>query len=304
MSRLRLGEILVQAGVLEQSALDRALQEQRRWGRGPLGQYLVQLGLVSEEMIVRALSKQCNIPAVALDPERLELSAARFVPDDICQRHRLVCFKVDRERRFLDVAMADPASLDAVDEVRVATRYNVRPYFALPSAIERALVRVFEGAPSLGSLPVGRPGAPGLERAAEPVATRPASDRDISFDEVSLAEVGALDLLSAAETAAPGGWSGGASARPGAGAPLRGQQPVVAPPAVGALGRGPDGAEGAMGPSSAEHPSAALGRDDRGVQVAQLERQLRAQTDRLTMLLQILRTKGMLNGDDLSRLGG
>ncbi|MBK8481622.1 MAG: hypothetical protein IPL40_10655 [Proteobacteria bacterium] len=301
MSRLRLGEILIQAGVLEPAGLERALQEQRRWGRGPLGQYLVQLGLVSEEMIVRALSRQFNIPAVALDPELIDLGAARFIPDDICQRHRLVCIKVDRERRFLDVAMADPASLDAVDEVRVATRYNVRPYFALPSAIERALGRVYEGVAPLGALAPAS-GAREFERGSAATAPRLLGRKEISFDEVSVGEIGALDVVGALEGPAPIALPAGlAPGGPGRSAP----QPKSPPTA--AMAGGASRALGADPP--APHPrspgelAAGSPQDDHGAQLAQLERQLRAQSDRFSMLLQLLRSKGMLSGDDLSRLG-
>lgn len=303
MSRLRLGEILIQAGVLDRAGLDRALQEQRRWGRGQLGQYLVQLGLVSEEMIVRALSMQCNIPAVALDPERVDLNAVRFIPDDICQRHRLVCIKVDRERRFLDVAMCDPASLDAVDEVRVATRYNVRPYFAMPSAIERTLGRAYDAAMPLGALPAGA-GASAAERAGGPAAPLVVGRHEISFDEVSLAEVGALELESATEAPRSPGSPLRIGASPSGGAPpLGGRPPTAAAPPV-AAGRATRSEQPADGAWSSEDASAALARDDRGAQLAQLERQLRAQGDRFSMLLQMLRAKGMLSGEDLSRLGG
>ncbi len=144
MAKERLGEILIKAGLLDQAGLRRALNEQERWG-GPLGQYLVQMELISEETLVRALSTQYKLPAVALDPPRLNLEEARRVPQEICERNRLICFRCDDSKNFLDVAMADPSSLDAIDEVRVATRRNVRPFFAAPSAIETAIKHVFYG---------------------------------------------------------------------------------------------------------------------------------------------------------------
>lgn len=144
MARERLGDILIKAGLLDEAGLRRALNEQQRWG-GPLGQYLVQMELISEETLVRALSTQYKLPAVALDPPRLSIKVARQIPQEICERNRLVCFRADESKNFLDVAMADPASLDAIDEVRVATRRNVRPFFAAPSAIDEAIKFVFYG---------------------------------------------------------------------------------------------------------------------------------------------------------------
>jgi hypothetical protein len=144
MARERLGDILKKAGLLDEGGLRRALNEQQRWG-GPLGQYLVQMELISEETLVRALSTQYKLPAVALDPPRLNPADAARIPQEICERNRLICFRSDDAKNFLDVAMADPSSLDAIDEVRVATRRNVRPFFAAPSAIDEAIKFVFYG---------------------------------------------------------------------------------------------------------------------------------------------------------------
>lgn len=142
MARERLGDILIKAGLLTQEGLDRALEEQMRWG-GPLGQYLIQLEIISEETLVRALSTQYRIPAVALDPPKLVEAIAKRIPQDICERNRLVCFRADDSTNFLDVAMADPSSLDAIDEVRIATHRNVRPFFAAPSAIDKCIEFIF-----------------------------------------------------------------------------------------------------------------------------------------------------------------
>ncbi|PID38849.1 MAG: hypothetical protein CSA65_01975 [Proteobacteria bacterium] len=144
MARERLGDILKKAGLLDEAGLRRALNEQQRWG-GPLGQYLVQMELITEETLVRALSTQYKLPAVALDPPRLNVADARQIPQEICERNHVICFRSDDSKNFLDVAMADPSSLDAIDEVRVVTRRNVRPFFAAPSAIDEAIKVVFYG---------------------------------------------------------------------------------------------------------------------------------------------------------------
>ena len=59
--RIRLGELLVRAGVLDEYKLNAALAEQQRWG-GRLGRVLVDMGFVSEEILVKALSKQLAVP--------------------------------------------------------------------------------------------------------------------------------------------------------------------------------------------------------------------------------------------------
>jgi hypothetical protein len=149
MARERLGDILIKAGLLDELGLQRALNEQQRWG-GQLGRYLVELGLITEETLVRALSTQYKVPAVALDPHRMDVKVGKFIPRDICERNGLICFRADTEKKFLDVAMGDPSNLDAIDEVRVATKFNVRPHIAAPTVIDKAISFVFYGEMSIG----------------------------------------------------------------------------------------------------------------------------------------------------------
>lgn len=144
MPKEPLGEILIRAGLLDQTDLQRALKEQQRWG-GPLGRYLVDLNLIDEEILVRALSTQYKIPAVALDPAQMNIEVAKLIPKEICERYRLICFRSDPQKNFLDVAIVDPSSMDAINEVRIITGRQIRPYIAGPATIDRAITHVFYG---------------------------------------------------------------------------------------------------------------------------------------------------------------
>ena len=138
MARKRLGEILIQAGVLDEGKLRAALNEQRRWG-GPLGRILVDMKLVSEEAMVQALSQQLNFPTVTLDQLRIRNEVLDLLPAELAEQHSAIPFNV--QGKFLDVAMADPTNLGIIDELRIRTRLNVRPYLAGPKSIERALAK-------------------------------------------------------------------------------------------------------------------------------------------------------------------
>src|SRR5262249_6672065 len=135
MARKRLGEILIEAGLLDEARLRAALREQQRWG-GPLGRQLLEMRLVREEDLVRALSVQLHIPAA---PDLLTLA----IPDPVrnllavefCEEHALVPFHQDG--KFLDVALCDPTNLSVLDEVRIRTRLNVRPHVAGPNQLEK-----------------------------------------------------------------------------------------------------------------------------------------------------------------------
>jgi type IV pilus assembly protein PilB len=136
MSRKKLGEMLIEAGVLDETGLRQALNDQRRWGR-TLGRTLVELGLVDEDTLVAVLAKQLGIQSVDLGDYDVPPRVLDLVPAELARQHHLVPFA--QPMKFLDVAMSDPTNLGVVDELRIRTQLNIRPYLAGPRQLERAI---------------------------------------------------------------------------------------------------------------------------------------------------------------------
>jgi len=127
MPRKKLGEMLVEAGVLSDQGLRRALNEQKRWGR-TLGHTLVDMKLVSEAELVGVLSVQLNLPTVDLDAVDIHPTVLELVPGELAEQFNIMPFA--QPMKFLDVAMLDPTNLGIVDELRIRTQLNIRPYLA------------------------------------------------------------------------------------------------------------------------------------------------------------------------------
>jgi len=140
MPRKKLGEMLVEAGVLSESGLRMALCEQKRWG-GTLGRTVVEMKLVSEAELVRVLAQQLNLPTVDLETREIHRTVLDLVPGEVAEEHTLVPFA--QPMKFLDVAMADPTNLGMIDELRIRTQLNIRPYLAGPKMIERAIGKYY-----------------------------------------------------------------------------------------------------------------------------------------------------------------
>lgn len=136
MARKRLGEILVDAGVISHRQLEHALYEQRRWG-GQVGKILIDEGFVTEGVLVRALGKQLNLPVVTLDGVSVKPETLAKVSVDLAEQHSVFPFKL--EGKFLDVAMSDPLNMGIIDELRIRTRLNVRPHLAGATEIDSAI---------------------------------------------------------------------------------------------------------------------------------------------------------------------
>lgn len=140
-ARIRLGDLLVRAGVLSPTQLDAALAEQRRWG-GRLGTILVQMRFISESVLVRALSKQMGIRAAdlrqaAVPPEVMQRLSATMLRD------QAVCPEAyDAQNKVLHLAMADPWNVQVLDEVRFRCGVRVEPSIAGERDIQDTLNRL------------------------------------------------------------------------------------------------------------------------------------------------------------------
>ncbi|MCP4444246.1 MAG: hypothetical protein GY811_02725 [Myxococcales bacterium] len=151
MSRKRLGEILVDAGVINHRQLEHALFEQRRWG-GQVGKILIDEGFVTEDILVRALGKQLNLPVVSLEGARVEHDILSKVSVELAEQHGVFPFRL--QSNFLDVAMSDPMNMGIIDELRIRTRLNVRPHISGATEIDKAIRRHYKGDMDIGSIDV------------------------------------------------------------------------------------------------------------------------------------------------------
>lgn len=132
MGKKRLGELLVEAGLLTEENLTRALTEQRS-KRGKLGEVLVALGMGTEEEIAQALSAQLGIPFIDLKQTPVEPYAVDLIPEKVARRHLILPITI--EQKDLHLAMADPLSFEAFEDVRFASGYTIRPAIATRSDI-------------------------------------------------------------------------------------------------------------------------------------------------------------------------
>jgi type IV pilus assembly protein PilB len=122
-TKKRLGELLIDAGVIDEAMLQSALGHQRRWG-GRIGQAMLDLKLTTEVTIVQALARKLGFEVArlgSLDPQTLE-TALKMVGREFAVKHNV--FPMAADHSTLTVAMADPTNLAIVDELRF--RFNKR----------------------------------------------------------------------------------------------------------------------------------------------------------------------------------
>ena len=142
--RIRIGDLLVKAGVITELQLKAALAEQQQWG-GKLGDILVRMEFLTEEVLVRALSKQTGIARADLSGEG-DKTALAAVPADTAEEFGLVPVGVKDQGRTLVVAMSDPLNISATDHlVSLTGGRKIETQLAGASAIRNAISRWYRG---------------------------------------------------------------------------------------------------------------------------------------------------------------
>jgi len=142
--RIRIGDLLVKAGVITDLQLKAALAEQSQWG-GKLGDILVRMEFLTEEVLVRALSKQSGIPRADLSGEPNKGALARISPET-AEEFNVVPVGVKEEGRTLIVAMSDPGNVMVTDHVRQIAGCKIEAHLAGATAIRNAIARWYRGA--------------------------------------------------------------------------------------------------------------------------------------------------------------
>ncbi len=143
--RKRLGDILIEAGILSEEALEQAMVRQKETGHR-LGQTMVELGLVSPEQIAAALSAQLGIPYVRLADYTITPDLIQKIPVQVAKRHKLI--PIEEVGAKLIVAVADPLDITALDDLQLMLGLEIEPVIAAESDVMRAIEQQYGEAAS------------------------------------------------------------------------------------------------------------------------------------------------------------
>ena len=120
--RKKLGEILVEGGLLTQQQLDEALPFQKK-SHLKLGQFLVREGIVNESQIVDLVSSQLRLEKYRPENYTIDADLANFFPAEIAHKYQAVPLK--KSGMLLSIAMVDPLDINALDAIEVYTNTEV-----------------------------------------------------------------------------------------------------------------------------------------------------------------------------------
>ncbi|AGX05700.1 ATPase involved in pili biogenesis [Bacillus sp. NRRL B-14911] len=139
-TRKRLGDLLVESGLITEEQLQLALAEKHRDQR--LGDALLQRGYITEQQLIEVLEFQLGIPHVSLFRYPFDTKLFSIVSKDMAKRNLILPLKKDGEKLY--VAMADPMDFYTIDDLRLSTGFHIEAAIATKDDIIRAINKYYD----------------------------------------------------------------------------------------------------------------------------------------------------------------
>jgi type IV pilus assembly protein PilB len=136
----RLGEILIDSGLITEEALSKALALQKQLGK-KLGEVLVSEGFTTNEQIMEAVKNQLGIQIMNLNSINIRPDIIDIIPESIARKYEVI--PVDVMNGQLLVVMSDPLNFFAIEDIRIATGYAVKLSIALRDSILEHIERYY-----------------------------------------------------------------------------------------------------------------------------------------------------------------
>lgn len=139
---IRIGDVLVEAGLASREDVEAALSDQRRSGGKRLGEILVDMGIVSERDLAMTLANKFHLAFVDLEECIVDDAAVHEIPLDLLRKRAIL--PIDSDARQLTIALSDPLDTESIDFARFHTRKRVREVVVAPGQLREYLDRILE----------------------------------------------------------------------------------------------------------------------------------------------------------------
>lgn len=138
----RLGDMLLASGKITKTQLDEVLKKQKVTGKR-IGEILTEEGLVQEEDILDVLEIQLGIQRAYIEMLNVDIEAVKSIPEGLANKYTLIPIAFSDDK--IVVVMSDPLNIFAIDDVKIASGYDVKPMIATKNEIKAAIDRYYSG---------------------------------------------------------------------------------------------------------------------------------------------------------------
>ncbi len=148
-ARVRIGDLLVQKGLMTDAQLSQALEIQKKSGK-KIGKVVVELNFVDETKLLQTLANHFKYPYVDLIRFRIDSELVNKLQESLCRRYRCILLSTESEGYL--VGMADPLDLLAVDELQRLLKRPVYPAFVKENDLLNALDKSYRRNTKIASI--------------------------------------------------------------------------------------------------------------------------------------------------------
>lgn len=138
--KMRLGEMLVEGGVITEEQLSQALKEKRSDQK--LGDKLIEDGYITEAKLVEVLKDQLGINDIRLTNYEIDPNILNLIPKDYVIENNIIPIK--REKNKLYIATADPLDYFVLNDLRLLTGFIIEPLISTKDEIRHSIIRLYE----------------------------------------------------------------------------------------------------------------------------------------------------------------
>ena len=142
MRNIRIGDYLVEQGLITQEQLEGVLAAQKESQETKrFGELVVELGFMSEVKFAQALAGKLHVQYVDLSNIDIDFEAVRKVPEALAKKHTVIAINIQGKR--LTVATDDPINFIILEDIKVSTGMDTVPVLATKSAINKAIGKCY-----------------------------------------------------------------------------------------------------------------------------------------------------------------
>ena len=142
MRNVRIGDYLVEQGLITQEQLEKVLAAQKESnGTKRFGSVVVELGFMTETNLAKALAGKERVRYVDLDNIDIDVEAVQKVPEALAKKHTVIAINIQGKR--LTVATDDPTNFFILEDIKASTGMDTVPVLATRSAINKAIGKCY-----------------------------------------------------------------------------------------------------------------------------------------------------------------
>ncbi len=147
--KIRVGDLLVEKGIISQDQLMLVLDEQKRSGR-KFGRAVIDLGFIKEDQLLLEMSTHFAMPYIDISRFQFNSEITRRLPESLARRYRAIILMEEEQQYF--VGFVDPLDILAVDEVQRSLKQKIVPAFVKEQEVLNAIDRIYRRTEQIASI--------------------------------------------------------------------------------------------------------------------------------------------------------